>query len=81
MNSSLFPVAKSETGQTIIPPTKYSNSRSVSKRKIIAELKNSGTQSTSEIYRPSDRRLSVKLVPTLADRGCRGVRATNPHGC
>jgi hypothetical protein len=28
----------------------------------------------------SDRRLSAKLVPTLADRGCRVVSATNPHG-
>jgi hypothetical protein len=34
----------------------------------------------SKLFRPSDCRLSVKLVPTLADRGCRVVRATNPHG-
>jgi hypothetical protein len=27
-----------------------------------------------------DRRLSAKLVPTLADRGSRVVSATNPHG-
>jgi hypothetical protein len=31
-----------------------------------------------ELYRPSDRRLSAKLMPTLADRGCRVVSATNP---
>jgi hypothetical protein len=31
-----------------------------------------------ELYRPSDRRLLAKLVHTLADRGCRVVRATNP---
>jgi hypothetical protein len=31
-----------------------------------------------ELYRPSDRRLSAKLVPNLADRGCRVVGATNP---
>jgi hypothetical protein len=31
-----------------------------------------------ELYRPSDRRLSAKLVPTLADRGCRVVSATKP---
>jgi hypothetical protein len=37
-------------------------------------------QYASELYRPSDRRLSVKLVPTSADRGCRVVSATNPHG-
>jgi hypothetical protein len=27
------------------------------------------TQSASELYRPSDRRLSAKLVQTFADRG------------
>jgi hypothetical protein len=32
-----------------------------------------------ELYRASDRRLSAKLVPTLAERGCRVVSATNPH--
>jgi hypothetical protein len=35
-------------------------------------------QSASE--RPSDRRLSTKLVPTFADRGCRVVSATDPYG-
>jgi hypothetical protein len=28
----------------------------------------------------TDRRLSAKLVPTLADRGCRVVSAINPQG-
>jgi hypothetical protein len=28
-----------------------------------------GFYSASELYRPSDRRLSAKLVPTFADRG------------
>jgi hypothetical protein len=36
--------------------------------------------SASELYRPSDRRLSTKLVPTFADRGCRVVSATDPYG-
>jgi hypothetical protein len=31
------------------------------------------------LLRPSDRRLSTKLVPTFADRGCRVVTATVPH--
>jgi hypothetical protein len=31
-------------------------------------------------HRPGDRHLSAKLVPTLADRGCRLVGATDPHG-
>jgi hypothetical protein len=39
-----------------------------------------GLQSASELYRPRDSRLSVKLVPTLADRGCRVVSATNLYG-
>jgi hypothetical protein len=30
-------------------------------------------------YRQSDRRLLAKLVPTLAERGCRMVSATDPH--
>jgi hypothetical protein len=36
--------------------------------------------SASELYRSSDRRLSAKLVPTLAGRECRVVSATVPHG-
>jgi hypothetical protein len=39
-----------------------------------------GFSPQSELYGPSDRRLSTKLVLTLADRGCRVVSATNPHG-
>jgi hypothetical protein len=37
------------------------------------------SSSTSELYRPSDRRMSAKLVPTFADRGCRVVSATDLH--
>jgi hypothetical protein len=32
------------------------------------------------LYRPSDRRLSAKLVPTFADRGCRVVSAADSFG-
>jgi hypothetical protein len=28
------------------------------------------SESASELYRPSDRRLSTKLLPTFADKGC-----------
>jgi hypothetical protein len=34
----------------------------------------------SELYRQSDRRLSAKLVPTFAGRGCCVVSPTNSHG-
>jgi hypothetical protein len=37
-----------------------------------------GFESTSELYRLSDRRRSAKLVPTLADRGYHVVSATSP---
>jgi hypothetical protein len=37
-------------------------------------------ESASELYRPSDRRLSAKLVPTLAERGCNVVSVTDPYG-
>jgi CBS-domain-containing membrane protein len=36
--------------------------------------------SASELYRPSDRRLVAKLVPTFADRACHVVSVTDPHG-
>jgi hypothetical protein len=37
-------------------------------------------QSASELYQQSDCRLSTKLMPTFADRGCRVVSATDPYG-
>jgi hypothetical protein len=48
--------------------------------KILITKKTPWPYSASELYRPSDRRLSAKLVPTFADRGCRLVSATDPHG-
>jgi CBS-domain-containing membrane protein len=36
--------------------------------------------SANELYQPSDRRLSVKLVPTFADRGYHVVSVTDPYG-
>jgi hypothetical protein len=38
------------------------------------------TNSVSELYRPSYRRLSAELEPTFADRGCRLVSVTDPYG-
>jgi hypothetical protein len=38
------------------------------------------SESASELYRPSDRRLSVKWLPTFADRGCHMVSVTDPSG-
>jgi hypothetical protein len=37
-------------------------------------------KSASELYRPSDRHLSAKLVPTFANRGCHLFSTTDPYG-
>jgi hypothetical protein len=37
--------------------------------------------STSELYQPSDRRLSAKLVPTFVNRGCHVVSVTDSYSC
>jgi hypothetical protein len=42
--------------------------------------KNSVAVVRKRTIRPSDRRLSAKLVPTFAGRGCCVVSATNSHG-
>jgi hypothetical protein len=36
------------------------------------------SESASELYRPSDRLLSAKWLPTFADRGCHVVSVTDP---
>jgi hypothetical protein len=37
-------------------------------------------ESARELHRPSDRRLSARLVPTFADRGCHVVSVTDHYG-
>jgi hypothetical protein len=37
-------------------------------------------ESASELFRPRDRRLSAKLVPTFADRGCHVVSVKDRYG-
>jgi hypothetical protein len=38
------------------------------------------SESASELYRPSDRRLSAKRLPTFADKECHVVSVTDPFG-
>jgi hypothetical protein len=38
------------------------------------------SESASELYRPSDRRLPAKWLPTFADKGCHAVSVTYPYG-
>jgi hypothetical protein len=44
----------------------------------ICKKKTPWSDSASELYRPSDRRLSAKRLPTCADRGCHVVSVTDP---
>jgi hypothetical protein len=42
--------------------------------------KTSWSESASELYRPRDRRLSAKRLPTFADRECHVVSVTSSYG-
>jgi hypothetical protein len=43
-------------------------------------MKTPWPESASELYRPSDRRSSAKLVETFANRMCHVVSVTDPYG-
>jgi hypothetical protein len=45
------------------------------------KLKTPWAESVSELYQPSNCRLSAKLVLTFADRGCHVVSTMGPYGC
>jgi hypothetical protein len=47
--------------------------------RLMTKTKLRGLYSASKLYRPSDRRLSAKLMPSFPDR-CHVVSATDPHG-
>jgi hypothetical protein len=46
---------------------------------IYIYIQNPWSEFVSELYRPSDRRLSMKLVPTFVYRGCHVVSVTDSH--
>jgi hypothetical protein len=47
---------------------------------LLKQKKLRGLSPQTELYRPSDRRRSAKLVPAFAARGFRVVSVTDPHG-
>jgi hypothetical protein len=49
-------------------------------RKKKKKKKTPWSESANEVYRPSDRRLSAKWLPTFADKGCHVVSVTDPYG-
>jgi hypothetical protein len=48
--------------------------------KSVPDEKTQRPDPANELYLPSDRRLSVKLVPTFADRGYHVARVNDPYG-
>jgi hypothetical protein len=44
------------------------------------EKKTPWSESASELYRQSDRRLSAKWLQTFADKGCHVISVTDPYG-
>jgi hypothetical protein len=38
------------------------------------------SESARELYRPGDRHLTMKSLPTFADKGCHVVSVTDPYG-
>jgi hypothetical protein len=59
-------------------PPKYSNLYYTHSK--IIKKKTPWSESASELYRPSDRSLSEKLLPTYADRRWHVVSVTDPSG-
>jgi hypothetical protein len=56
------------------------NRKSTSSRQTKNKKQTPWSESASELYRPSDRRLSAKWLPTFADKGCHVLGVTDPYG-
>jgi hypothetical protein len=56
------------------------NVKNQERLRIIHTKKIMWPESASGLYRPSDRRLSAKLVPIFVDRGCHMASVTDPYG-
>jgi hypothetical protein len=67
-------------GHALWVPTNVGKKRVwVTQKCCLLKQKTPWPESASELYRPNDRRLSAKLVPTIADRWCRVVSMTDPY--
>jgi hypothetical protein len=60
--------------------TSVSGESVVCLNQLYGRVKSPWPESASKLYRPSDRRLLAKLVPTFADRGYHVVSVTDPYG-
>jgi hypothetical protein len=70
---SQYHVVTNSTSIVFCPEDSYRDVHHLSSWTFKQKQQTPWPESVSEIYRPSDRRLSAKLVPTSADRGCHVV--------
>jgi hypothetical protein len=67
--------------QTLLDDVTKKTSVDVSTKRQQSDLKKTPwSESVSELYQPSDRRLSAKWLPTTADRGSHVVSVMDPYG-
>jgi hypothetical protein len=57
-----------------------SNATSENLTVAIFNMQQTNPVASRQLYRPSDLRLSAKLVLAFVDKGCRVVSAANPYG-
>jgi hypothetical protein len=58
----------------------HRNPRAVFRKRFCNNKQIPWSESASELYRLSDRRLSAKSLPAFADKGCLVVSVTDPYG-
>jgi hypothetical protein len=83
-------LVRAESGQLVVPGTSCIYQINVTDREQNGRLgtgrlgyirnKLRGMSPRANYTQQSDRRLSAKLVPTFADRGCHVVSVTDPYG-
>jgi hypothetical protein len=80
---NMLPVTSCGTEHVITDLNYYVTSVYIDKSQrsfVFRRDKKRNSVSVSELYRLSHCRMSAKLVPNFADRGCRVVSASDQHG-
>jgi hypothetical protein len=76
----IFSNKKEDTTIERMEGTAYTSGPKYVRRTKLKRTKLRGFSQRINYKGPSDRRLSAKLVPTIAGRGCRVLSAPDPHG-
>jgi hypothetical protein len=73
-------VSKAVVGSRLRRDTKDTDWRTNGECKSKTNKQTPWSESASELYRPSDRRLLAKRLTTFADKGCHVISVTDPFG-